>query len=246
MKNLAIVEPIPFTVGGNALGASRLASVDPREGTPPVTVAGARQIDIDLGAPTLVDTVFLGYSFSSLFRTATIFSGLNGYAEATQGQMLPADSAGLPFRHYLFTASVPFTARFIRITLPFVVGQTLGCLLIGKAFSPAFGQEWGAGRAIGDTGSATRLKGGGFGIDDGTSFVSYQWTFGDLSADETAQLYLIQRRRRTTRTVLVIEDPDATPGLNERIHYGLFEKLSAYERLDPINTKWALQVADWL
>ena len=45
--------------------------------------------------------------------------------------------------------------------------------------------------------------------------------------------------------MLVVEDPDQTDGLTERVHWGLFRKLDTYERLDPQNTKWSLQIADW-
>lgn len=36
-----------------------------------------------------------------------------------------------------------------------------------------------------------------------------------------------------------------TPNYDDRIHWGLFEKLEAYERLNPLDTKWALSVTDW-
>jgi hypothetical protein len=32
----------------------------------------------------------------------------------------------------------------------------------------------------------------------------------------------------------------------ERVHWGLLQKLEPYERLDPQNTKWSLQIGDWL
>jgi len=33
--------------------------------------------------------------------------------------------------------------------------------------------------------------------------------------------------------------------MNEAIHYGVFERFQAYERLDPANTRWAGSVIDW-
>ena len=116
---------------------------------------------------------------------------------------------------------------------------------MGRSWQAEWGHEWGAGRFIEDTGTAERLFGGGFGIDEGVAAGGYQWTFGDLQPAETEALYQLVKERRTTRTVLVVEDPEQSPGLNERIHWGLFRKLEPFERADPLNTKWSLSVGDW-
>jgi hypothetical protein len=47
-------------------------------------------------------------------------------------------------------------------------------------------------------------------------------------------------------SILVVEDPDqAATGLNERVHWGLFDKLESYERIAPGATKWTLRIEDW-
>lgn len=247
MQQLSITEPVSIaSIGGSLPLAYRLATPNPRESSGLIPTIASRTIDIDLGTARTLDTLFLGYVYAGAYPVVGVTYGTGGYSDANLPGLVAAPSDGSDFRHYFVQLAAPITARFIRLTVNFSVGSTIGCFMAGRSFSPKFGHEWGAGRFITDTGTATRLQDGSFGIDEGVGVGGYQWTFGDLSAEETSALYLIQRRRRTTKSVLVVEDPEQTPGLNERIHWGLFQKLSPYERLDPANTKWALQVGDWL
>ena len=248
MLRLSITEPLRIaTLGGSLANAARLLTPDPREATGVTTASATQTIDIDLGAATSIDTVFLGYANASAYPAAIGMTyGVASYTETTAANIVVAPSIGFPFRHYFTQLAAPVTARYIRLSLPLPAGATFGVLAVGAAFMSQLGHEWGGGRFVTDTGSATRLQGGGFGIDEGVAAGGYQWTFGDLTADETQRLYLIQRNRRTTRTLLVVEDPEVSPGLNERIHWGLLGKLEAYERLDPINTKWSMTINDWL
>lgn len=116
---------------------------------------------------------------------------------------------------------------------------------MGLAFQTEYGEERGGGGLIEDTGSVERLFGGGFGIDEGVATTGYSWTFGDLQDAERRQLFQIVKRLRTTRSFLMVENPAQTEGLNERIHWSLFRKLEAYERIDPKNSKWSLSCWDW-
>lgn len=121
----------------------------------------------------------------------------------------------------------------------------MGVLACGLAFQTEYGEERGGGGIIEDTGTVERLFGGGFGIDEGVATTGYSWTFGDLQDAERRQLFQIVKRLRTTRSFLMVENPAQTDGLNERIHWGLFRKLEAYERIDPRNSKWSLSIWDW-
>jgi hypothetical protein len=45
---------------------------------------------------------------------------------------------------------------------------------------------------------------------------------------------------------VVVEDPDATAGLNERLNYGLFNRPEAYERQSPGQNAWSFTLNRWV
>lgn len=246
MRALSICQPLRFaTLGGTVAGVARLATPDPREATTRAGSSASRTVDIDLGSVQAIDSFFLGYVIASAFPDITVNYGIAGYFDGSFTVSAAPGGLGV-FRHYFSQLSAPVNARYIRFTIAAPAGWTAGVVNVGKSFTARWGTEYGGGRYVGDTGSATRLQGGGFAISQGVTYGGYQWTFGDLSVDETEALYLIQRRLGSTKTVLVVEDPDVSASLNERLHWGLMTKFSAYERLDPINTKWEMTVEDWL
>lgn len=245
MKSLAIIKPAKVTaIGGNVANAQRLLTPNPKEGA---SIAES-SIILDCGQPTAIDTLFVGYhTATGAQATALYASDAAGNVTGTVviGGLAPL-GIGTPASTFLRGAA-PITSRYFTIGFggngsPAFVA---GVIMIGLSWATEWGHEWGAGRFIEDTGTAERLFGGGFGIDEGVAAGGYQWTFGDLQPAETEFLYQLVKERRTTRSVLVVEDPDQTEGLNSRIHWGLFSKLEPYERLDPLNTKWSLQVKDW-
>lgn len=246
MSNLIIVKPLPMTVGGTFPNVARVLTPDPKEASI-YAVTGGGSIDIDLGSVVTVDTIFVGYvSGFAGASDLTITSGTASYTTTARGTvaLAPSDIAGAR-RHYLAWFPVPFDARYIRIAGTFVAGFTVGNVVVGKAFIPTWGHEYGAGRPITDTSNVERLFGGGFGIDEGVTVGGYQWTLGDLQPDELRALYALARDRGTARSTLVVEDPDYTDGLNERIHWGLFGKLEPYNRVNPLDTTWSFSIADW-
>jgi hypothetical protein len=178
----------------------------------------------------------------------TTAAGLGG---AETGVVVPATSLaplGYGFPYHFFTrVAAPVASRYWKLTLS--NGDTsdfyVGVLAMGIAFQTTYGTEWGAGRFIEDTGSVERLFSGGFGITNGVATTGYQFTFGDLTVDERERLFQIARRRRTTQTILVVEDPDFTDGLNDRCHWSLWNRFEAYERIDPANSRWSMKVQDW-
>lgn len=245
MKSMAIMRPTPISaIGGTFEGVARLLTPDPKEAA--VTAGGAKTIDIDLGSAQAIDTLFLGYTNDSGAGSLAVTYGAGSYT-TTALAAVPVAASNLfaPRRHFVSVLDAPIVARYIRLSATFPAGFSAGAIAVGHAFRPTWGYETGGGRFITDTGSATRLFGGGFGIDEGARVGGWKWTLGDLQNAEVDQLYAIAMDRGTTRTLLVVEDPDQTAGLCERTHWGLFQGLDAYERVDPLNTKWALTVGDW-
>jgi len=248
MGLLTIVKPErPIAIIGQA-GLARLLTPDPKE----AVVTAGNSIALDFGREVTVDSAFMGYHTATDGQQWAVVP-VNAANESVAipalvpTRPLQTQGSGPPY-HAFYKSEVPRTSRYWRFQTNGGANNTpysLGTLALGLSFQARYGHEYGAGRMIQDTGIAERLFGGGFGIDDGVAAGGYQWTFGDLQADEIDRLYSIVKDRRSTRSVLVVEDADQTAGLNERIHWGLFQRLDAYERIDPRNWKWALQVGDW-
>jgi len=248
MKSLLIMKPEkPVDIVGRR-ELARLLTPNPKEAASTATWGN---IALDYGVPVTIDTAYLGYhngGAGQQWAVGTTNSTGNAIIETlVPTQVMQSPGIGTPY-HGFYRADAPLTSRYWLVQTnggPSAIAVVAGVLALGLSWSAAWGHEWGAGRFIEDTGTAERLFGGGFGIDDGVAAGGYQWTFGDLQPEEVDPLWLLVKNRRTTRSVLVVEDPERSPGLNERIHWGLFRKLEPFERLDPLNTKWSLSVGDW-
>jgi len=254
MGKLLIVEPAPIAamvITPTGTGGSNPLTPDPKEiydrGT-----AGTVQIDIDMGAAVALDSFFLGFTNAS--DTATMIvqtgTGLGSGLSTIEGQtpIRAADAIGERshgFRHL----DSPVTSRYWRIAF-YSEGMTannqFGILLVGKAFSPEWDREWGSGRRPIDTGKATQLIGGGFGIEKGARKAAFSWTFGDLTDAETQELWAMTMRLGATDPLLVVENASDTVGVNEQLHYGLFSRLDQFERRRPEETKWQLEIEQWV
>lgn len=256
MANMIIVAPMAIA----AIGASRgddianLLSVDPKEVWADSAVVSAATIDIDLGAVRTLDTILLGYVHGpAAGATWAISGGVAGYAETAlkaAGPLRVADAANQfpAWSHGLWFGAIA-SVRYIRLTITQPAGfpaLMIGALVIGHAFQPALNREWGSGRRPIDTGTATALPGGGFGIAEGVRKLGFSWTFGDLTEAEVESLEAIALECGETRPVLVVEDPAATVGLRNRIHYGKFDRFRAFERRNRKQSRWELGVEQWV
>jgi hypothetical protein len=246
-RKIAIVRPLPFTIpSANITNSGNLLTPDPKE----VATQGAGSaafVDIDLGATFSIDSFFVGYLSSNMgsvdISYGTASSTTNSLATvAVQSSVLPA-----PDRHRAYVHTSAVSARHIRFSFPSPGGSagTLGVLAVGLSVPITWGHEYGAGRPVEDTGIAERLFSGGFGIFEGVRVGGYQWTFGDLLDGEVEALYALQRALGITKSVLVIEDPTQSDGLNERTHWSLFDRLETYERGVPGASRYAFKVRDW-
>lgn len=245
---LAMIRPLPFTISGSfgATNTQNLLTPDPKEVATFVTGA-TRTVDIDLGAAVSVDSFYAGFVGGG----ATQLRMRGGLAAANEflivNAVVPQSSTRVvPDIHLPYVADAPVTARYLRFEItPGATDATVGVIAAGLSVQPTWGHEFGAGRPIEDTGTAERLFSGGFGIYEGVRVGGYQWSFGDLSDAEVQALYALANDRGMTRSVLVIEDPTQSAGLNERVHWSLFDRLEAYERQVPGASRYAFKVRDW-
>jgi hypothetical protein len=255
MANLLVLAPAPIAAlaTSRGTGAANLLSPDPREVWADSAVGSAASIDIDLGAVRAVDTIFLGHVLPpATGATWTITGGAAGYADTVikaAGALRVPDVAGrAPQLSHALWHGASVNVRYLRLSVTQPGGSpalTAGVVLAGTALKPAYGQEWGSGRRVIDTGSATGLPDGGFATVEGVRKSSWSWTLGDLTNDELDRLYEIALDRGETRPLLVVEDMSATAGLRRRVHYGRFIGLRPFERSKPNRNRWELQIEDW-
>ncbi len=251
---MIILAPLPFytLAASRGTGTANLASADPKEVWQD-SAAGTATLDIDLGAVRQVDTIALiAVQPAAMATNWTITGGASGYTQVTikaAGALRAVDSAGeAPSRTHALWHGTAVLVRYIRVSVTQPAGYTplsIGSIVAGAAFTPRYPRQWGAGRKIIDTGTATALPSGGFGVVEGVRKSRYSWTFGDLDQAEVDRLYAIQRDRGETRPVLVVEDVSASTGQLNRIHYAKFVELQAYERRNVVQTRWEMTIEEW-
>lgn len=255
MANLLILAPATIAAIAASRGAdvANLLTPDPREVWADSVVGTAATIDIDLGVVRAIDTVALCHvTPPHANATWTITGGAAGYTtttiKAASALRVPDVAGRSPALSHALWHGPSVNVRYVRISVTQPVASatlTAGVALIGQAFSPSKGQEWGAGRRVIDTGTSTGLPDGGFATVEGVRKSSWSWTLGDLTDDERDQLYELALSVGETRPVLVVEDPAATAGLRRRMHYGLLRQLRPYERANHNRTKWEMTVEEW-
>jgi hypothetical protein len=256
MGKLTILAPTPIAaIAANRGGdVALLLTPDPKEVWYDTAVGVSAAIDLDLGGPMPIDTIFVGSISGAVAGAAwSIQGGLASPTDTliqTDAPLRVPDAAGQApaISHSLWTGAER-SLRYIRLNVGQPVGfapLTAGIVMVGKAFAATLGHEWGAGRKVIDTGTSTALPGGGFAVVEGARKGSYSWTFGDLSPAEVDALYALQLDRGETRPLLVVEDPAATAGLRWRLHYGKLTALRQFERRNPAQTRWEMTVEEWI
>jgi hypothetical protein len=245
MSSLIVARPFrPVAWSGSPATYDRALSGDPKEAA--VLNAQAGVWNFDYGVAVTLDTVFVGYHTGAAAQTVTVTTSAT-LGGATVGTPQPAISL-VPFPTdgpaHGFARFNPVMSRYWTVTVS-AGTYNVGVVALAASVQPTYGREYGSGRGFTDTSNISRLFGGGFAIDEGVVIPWFQWTMGELTDAEVEALYAHARRVGESRAILVVEDPDRTAGLNERIHWGLLAKIDAYERFAPGATRWAMRVDDW-
>ncbi len=249
-RGLTIVQPIPIAAlaVNHGDGIDYLRSPDPKEVWQASTTAPT-VIDVDLGTERQIDTVFLGFTNAAAGAVWVIRRTSN----MAGADVVPMTSTG-PFRvpgasgarhHGLALVPVQHTTRYLRITVVQEVGGPLlqaGVLMIGKRFEHPY--EYKAGRRPIDLSERVDLAGGGFGFGRGAIKSSFRFTFADLDQAKLDQLWRIVATSGNQHPVLLVEGGDGAIA-HDQVHYGVFERFEAYEREDPVDTRWGLSMQDW-
>lgn len=262
MSRMILFAPLPVLAASSAAGqfaagpgtgAENLLTPDPKEVWADSGAGGVHHLRFDLGASTQLDSLFIGFvrGGGGGLTLSTWSGGPAGYTQTTWAQglnMAPSARPAPRRRHLLHRLAAPVSARYVEIAVGARAAEpmTIGVVALGLAFQPTHNREWGGGRGVVDTGARERLPSGGFGTGPGAVKPTFGWTFGDLEDAEVEALHDLALDRGERRPLVVVEDPDATAGLNERIHWGLFDRFDRYERRSAGRTRWALAIEAWL
>lgn len=249
MSGVLIVKPLALAAAPAVAGtgAANLVTDDPNEAWIAPSAAPIA-MDIDLGAEIAVDSFYLGYTNAAPAASWSIAHGTGPGAGLVDlkpvGPMRAADSLG-PRHHAFHRLAVPVVGRYFRLSLAQDGAEPLfaGRLVIGRAFEKH--RDYGPGRLLIDTSTREDLPGGGFGFGDGVVKAQFAFSFSDLTTAQRDALYAIKWECGLRKPVVLVEDADAPAGLNEAIHYGVFDRFQVWERANPRDTKWAGAVIDW-
>jgi hypothetical protein len=243
---MAILRPLPISAVAAALGtgAANLLTPDPKEVWTATNGAGVYYIDLDMGAAVSVDTLFAGHLTPGTGLQLHSATGM-GTGRVVVGNV--GALVAIPARplHGFLKLAAPVVSRYWSVGIVAIANPSVGIIALGTAFQPTFNREWGGGRFLIDTGAKEELLGGGYAIGEGAIKIGFRWTFGDLTDTDLDALYALAADRGETKPIVVAEDPDATAGLNERLHYGLFGRLEPYERETANRTRWGLSMTEW-
>ncbi len=246
MSGVLIVPPIAIAAIAVSAGVdgANLLTPDPREVW---SVGGSAAIDLDLGAATAIDSVYLGYTNLSPAATWTISSGTGmGAGLAVISPAAPARAAdGEGWQHCFVRLVAPVVTRYLRIAID-AAGAPFHAGIVAVSLAFEKHRELGGGRGLIDTGGRTDLPSGGFGTSSGVTKASFSFSFVDLTDAETARLWRIARDFGTRRPLVVVEDADLPAARNDAIHYGVFARFSDYERREANATRWQLSHVEWV
>lgn len=239
--------PLMGATGGAGSGAANLLTPSPRE----VWIAdavGGTTIDFDLGAAQDIQGFFVGATNASAGSTWKIQTGtgLGVGLEDIYGYVAfrAADSIG-PVHHGWAVLPAPVNARYFRVSIIQTGDDPLliGLLLVGAVFQAPY--EYGGGRVPIDTSTIEAMPDGGFGIGEGVVKAGFRWTFIDLAPAVRRELWRLVYGRGQGKPVVIDEEAGEGAGLNEELHYGLFDRFEPYVREAPGSTRWALSMVDW-
>lgn len=234
------------------------AGNDAGAGNPVIMIVG-----IDLGSDQTIDTVAALFTNLSPAGTLTVYSATEatGYNPALITNRnhfgLGVSFANIAAtarqsRSHLLAQGTPVgVARFLEIYIADTAANLerlvrCGVLFIGRRFAPAFNFELGSGRKIVDRSTVWELEDGGTETwrKGRTPLARARWS--NLSEAELRELWSMMANLGESEPLLWVEDPDATAGLQERIHYGTWTGLDWNERVQLEKQSIDLTLREWL
>ena len=271
MSNGVIVQPLPITAAmlrtstgtDPAFPATNLLDPQPKV-IWRTTTYGDFAHYIDFGVDTAFDTVALLYANSSAHATIRITGATsaegNGDGTSDLSHLLAAQAGARPparsaaSRFHVVRSVGPQVMRYLKVFVNDDATNpdgrlSAGILLVGQSWqcaNPQFNFELGAGRKVVDLSDKRQLPGGENGRWAKAKVPAFRATWSNMEDADLRALWAILIAVGNTEPLLVIEDPDTTAGLNERIHYCTIDSLDYYQRVQVDKSSIELKVTDWL
>lgn len=233
------------------------AANDAGAGNPVVMIIG-----LDLLADQQIDTVAALFTNLSDAGTLTVYASTSaeGYAAAQSGApiynlfgtsfAMQPSTTGAARRHLLATGAGR-VARFLEIYIVDTAANLerlirCGVLFVGARLAPGFNFELGSGRKIVDRSTVWELEDGGTETwrKGRTPLARARWS--NLSEAELRTVWSMMANLGESEPLLWVEDPDATTGQQERIHYGTWTGLDWSERVQLEKQSIDLTLREWL
>jgi hypothetical protein len=254
MSDGIIVQSIPLSAQVNAVSST--AGVNPAFPTQnifdpqPKTVMQTNvqasgsffyQIDFDFGVDRSIDVIavlFCNASAAAGFQlnSATFAQGIGllatgNFVSETFGVTPTVNTT----RRHALWAGTARIMRYLRIIITEPAGAAnrtirIGNLVVGARLPLAFNFEPGSGRKMEDQSIIRSLPAGETAIERGGRTPLFRATWSNIYDAEMRSLWSLLNDVGTSAPLLIVEDPDATAGQNERIHYGLLTGLDFTER----------------
>jgi hypothetical protein len=199
-------------------------------------------IDFDLGGDTAIDTVavlFTNLQPGAVWQlcaatqaqgAAYLPTGPANFLSTSFG-VLPSNNSS---RQHGIWVGGAITMRFLRIILTAPTNNErvlrIGNIVIGARVPLVWNFELGSGRKIEDQSIIRTLPGGETAPERGGRTPLFRATWSNIADTEMRAIYALLLDLGTSAPLLIVEDPDITTGLNERIHYGLLTGLDFTER----------------
>jgi hypothetical protein len=211
------------------------------QGFPTATGDFGYYIDVDLLADRSIDTIAVLFRNASPAATWALYSATaaQGAGFLGSGLFLLENFGVTPTvntaRRHAIWAGAARTARYLRISVQEPAGAAnrvvnFGNVIVGSRLPLAWNFELGSGRKIEDQSITRVLPGGETAIQRGGRTPVWRATWSNITDAEMRSLWSLLNDIGTSSPVLIVEDPDATAGQNERIHYGLLTGLDFSER----------------
>ncbi len=255
MSNGIIVQSIPLAA--QVLAVTATAGVDAAFPTAnifdpqPKTIvqtnvqasgAFSYQIDFDFGSDRSIDLIAVLFANASANATWQLFSTTSAQgAGLLSANSIVSEAFGISptvktARRHAVWAGASRTMRFCRVLISEPAGAAnrvinFGNLIIGARVPLEWNFELGSGRKIEDQSIARTLPGGETAIERGGRTPLWRATWSNITDTEMRGVWSLLNDIGTGSPLLMIEDPDATAGQNERIHYGLLTGLDFFERV---------------
>ena len=220
----------------------------------PISAGQSIAIQYDLGADVPVDGLALLFHNASASATMSVTAATAAAGPSAQSIVLAIAAARSPFigspsSYHRVVTWTRVTARYwtFFVTEPAARGgMTIGVARFGTLWAPGWNFETGRGRRINDLSDKRELPGGELGIWRKAKAPLIRLSWGDLADSEVDDLDSMLAEIGESEPLVLVEDPDFTAGLHNRIHYGVLDGVDFYERQMSNKSRWELKMREWL